>query len=688
MAKTPVRKRTATGKRRTPPSSPRRSARTQVEDEAVAPVLLVHAFEVVYVIDTTGTMRYVSPASTHVLGYQPAELLGKDSFTFIHPDDVPRLRDAITELLRRPHATATREYRFRHHDGTWRSVEGVLTSRLEDPAVAGLVINARDITERLHSELALRDSEERYRQLVELSPEPLLVHVDEKIAYVNAACVALFGARSAEEILGTPIWDVLHPDSRDVIQRRLHQIRTEGRAPLLQAVTLLRVDGQPVTVEVAGAAIRYQGRPAVQAVIRVVGEQQWVEEAQRATEENYRELFENANDAIATFTVEGIIQRVNRGAERLLGWNREELIGQSYHKVLTPTAQALADDRTQRFLAGETMDSRFEIDLMHKDGHLIPVDARTRPIRNREGRTVGFQGVYRDMTVRRQMEMVVQENRRLLERIADTLPEIVYLYDYPSHQTVYVNRQVMQVLGYTPEQLQGAPGPFKPLLHSEDTAQWGTQQQRLATAADGARIEAIYRVRHVNGSYRWLQSRETIFRRTADDHPLQIFGVAQDVTARQRLRQLGQAQRLPLEELPERLRAFRDRLGLTQTAFGQTFGGYNARQITSYERGQIDIPLKLLLAIHTQGYLLEAVFGTGDDALLEETVHYLTESYPDRLLAVELTATVLRLLVRDRTTIERVLHALGLPMKDLPTEQRRVLEQLAGIAPSHPGPVR
>jgi transcriptional regulator with XRE-family HTH domain len=162
--------------------------------------------------------------------------------------------------------------------------------------------------------------------------------------------------------------------------------------------------------------------------------------------------------------------------------------------------------------------------------------------------------------------------------------------------------------------------------------------------------------------------------------------VAQDVTARQHVRQLGQEQRLRFEELPIRLRAFRDRLGLTQAAFGHTFGGYSARQITSYERGQIEIPLKLLLAIHAKGYLLEAVFGTGPDALLDETVQYLTASYPERTLLVELVAAVLRLVVRDRATIERVLHELELPLKAVTTEQKRLVDQLTSLTPRRDPP--
>src|SRR5439155_558277 len=129
------------------------------------------------------------------------------------------------------------------------------------------------------------------------------------------------------------------------------------------------------------------------------------QDAVREGEERYRFLFENANDAIATFTLDGIITSVNRGAELMVGWSREELIGQHVHKVATPASVALADERARRFLAGEKLpSSTFEADLVCKDGSVVPVEARTRAIRDKEGKPVGFQGIYRDISARKALE--------------------------------------------------------------------------------------------------------------------------------------------------------------------------------------------------------------------------------------------------------------------------------------------
>lgn len=124
----------------------------------------------------------------------------------------------------------------------------------------------------------------------------------------------------------------------------------------------------------------------------------------RESEERCRSLFENANDGIATFTLGGIITSVNRGLEVMLGRSREELIGRHYRMCVTPASLALAEERTRSTLAGEKPASIFEIELVRKDGSIVPVEGRTRAIRALGGKLVGFQGIYRDISSRRELE--------------------------------------------------------------------------------------------------------------------------------------------------------------------------------------------------------------------------------------------------------------------------------------------
>jgi len=109
-------------------------------------------------------------------------------------------------------------------------------------------------------------------------------------------------------------------------------------------------------------------------------------EVLRQSEEWYRQLFDNANDAIVSLTLDGIITTINRGAEVLLGWSREEQVGRHYSEFLTPSSVTFTKERARRIQAGEKVSSIYEIALVHKDGSVVPVEARSRFIRDREGK--------------------------------------------------------------------------------------------------------------------------------------------------------------------------------------------------------------------------------------------------------------------------------------------------------------
>jgi PAS domain S-box-containing protein len=530
------------------------------------------------------------------------------------------------------------------------------------------------------TEVALRESEDRYRQLVELLPNPLVVHIAEKLAYVNPAALTLFGAQSAEELIGKPIWDIILPEYHEQIRDRLRQIRTEGRAVQFFECKLRRLDEQLIDVEVAGAAMTYAGHPAIQTVIRDLTERKRADQALRASEEHYRNLFENANDAIAAFTVEGTVTDINTGAEVLLGWAREELIGQSYHKVLTPATQVTAAERTRRYLAGEDMPSIFEIELVRKDGEIVPVEARTRPIRDRTGKTVGFQGTYRDIRERKKAEAALRESQRLQERIADTLPEILYLYELASGRVVYCNRRVTAVLGYTPAEIEGQPlAALRHLVHEDDHARLATWDQQWTKASDDDHFEIEYRIRHLNGAYRWLHVRERVCTRTDTGAPARILGLATDITVHKHVRDLADTRRLKRQDIPERLRKFRESLGYTQAEFGRRFGGLNQRQIGSYETGVADPSLDLLLAIQERGYPLSYILGTEREALLDETLSHLTRGYSRQVMIEQLAEVVRGIATHERETMARVLRELGLEATPLTTAQREALEQAARL---------
>lgn len=110
--------------------------------------LIENTSDIITVMDRDGIIRYASPSIERVLGYTSESLIGKSVFDLLHPDDIPRIIKALNELLQKPDYSSLIEFRFRHNDNSWHVFEVVSVNRLEDPAVVGIVSNARDVSER------------------------------------------------------------------------------------------------------------------------------------------------------------------------------------------------------------------------------------------------------------------------------------------------------------------------------------------------------------------------------------------------------------------------------------------------------------------------------------------------------------------------------------------------------------
>jgi PAS domain S-box-containing protein len=129
------------------------------------------------VVDTDGTITYVSPAVTRILGYDSDELVGHEGYEFVHPEDQERNAEALETVLSDPSESETVEVRFRHADGSWRWIEATMRNRLDDDIIDGVLLSSRDITERKEYESEARELAEEY--------EALLNNVEDAIFLIN-----------------------------------------------------------------------------------------------------------------------------------------------------------------------------------------------------------------------------------------------------------------------------------------------------------------------------------------------------------------------------------------------------------------------------------------------------------------------------------------------------------------------
>jgi PAS domain S-box-containing protein len=180
--------------------------------------------------------------------------------------------------------------------------------------------------ERERAEKSLKESEERYRRLVELSPDAIIVHRGGEVLFVNTAGAEFFGVTSPEELIGKPVMDFIHPDYREIVGARIVRTQEKGERTDLIQEKFLRLDGRAVDVEVVTTPITYRGQVATLVVARDITGRKRSEEALVQSEERYRAVVEQAAEGIFLFEVAtGDILESNAAFKEMLGYATEEL---------------------------------------------------------------------------------------------------------------------------------------------------------------------------------------------------------------------------------------------------------------------------------------------------------------------------------------------------------------------------
>ncbi len=160
--------------------------------------MIENGSDVITVLDQTGIVKYVSPSAEKVLGYRPDTQVGIDGFSMVHPDDLPRVQAAFVEALSNPGEAVTLEYRVKHADGSWRNVEASGKNLLDTPAIRGIVVNSRDVTER-------RKAEE---QLDYLAYHDVLTDLPNRLLFNNHLYRAVERARREAKMVGVLFLDL------------------------------------------------------------------------------------------------------------------------------------------------------------------------------------------------------------------------------------------------------------------------------------------------------------------------------------------------------------------------------------------------------------------------------------------------------------------------------------------------
>ena len=236
-------------------------------------------------LDEQCRVTMINRKACQVLGYTEQELLGQNWVELCLPEPA---RSEIEAVFRQVMTGEIKMFEYHENPVLTRSGERRMVAwyntilRDESGNVVGTLSSGEDITERQQSEVALADSEARYRQLVELSPDAIGIHCEGRLVFTNTAGVRLLGAQTAEQLIGKPVLEIVHPDYVDLVRQRMQASLTKNEPVPLVEEKFIRLDGTLVDVEVATIPCVYQGKPAVQMFVRDITTRKQTESAIRA----------------------------------------------------------------------------------------------------------------------------------------------------------------------------------------------------------------------------------------------------------------------------------------------------------------------------------------------------------------------------------------------------------------------
>ena len=356
-----------------------------------------------------GTFVRTNAAFDRMMGYEPGELIGVHRSVVTPPEDVVENEERYRQFLETGLPSMSYEKRYMRKDGRVIWVDmNVSFIRDADGNARFSIIMARDITEHKQMEVALRESEEKYRSLLEHAYDAIIIaDFEGNLLEVNKKAEELL-SYTKEELLGTN-FSKLHPEEE--FGRVLPAFRemVEGKTHSLLDTKVLRKDGKTIPVDITGGAIRYGGRQVAQAIFRDITDRKEKEEALKQSEHRFRSLSEASLEAIV-FIEDGVIVDANEALNRLFGYEGEDLRGKLASEFIAPERRLFTDERIRTRTVGA-----YETLGLRKDGSTFPIEVNPREF-EQDGKNLRLSAV-RDLTERYKLEKQLKDYQDHLEKL-------------------------------------------------------------------------------------------------------------------------------------------------------------------------------------------------------------------------------------------------------------------------------
>ncbi|THF67728.1 EAL domain-containing protein [Deinococcus sp. Arct2-2] len=396
-----------------PGNSTAESSRVQValdRQQARFRALVLNSWDLTTVLDADGIILYDSPSLQSMLGYLQTERLGRSLATFLHPDDLGAFQLGLQTLKAEPFQPWQVTCRLKHAGGEWRMLEAVWLNRLGDANLRGIVINARDVTERQQLEAELAEERHLFRSLLAAIPDGVYFKdTESRFTHASLGLAHFLGVERSEDLQGKTDFDFMSPDLARAIREDEQRIMTTRETRIGQLNRLKRRDGRFRWISSSKVPlVNAQGEvTGIIGISRDVHRMKRAEQALQHERDFTNTVLELVGSLVIVLDRQGRILRFNRACEVLTGYSAPEVLGQSFWSLFVLPEEKEAVSATFQLLVSGDFPNSLENHWLTRSGEQRLIAWTNTALEDECGAVEFIIGTGQDITAQRQATEVL-----------------------------------------------------------------------------------------------------------------------------------------------------------------------------------------------------------------------------------------------------------------------------------------
>jgi PAS domain S-box-containing protein len=417
-------------------------------------ILVENMQEAVAIFDLPGKCIFANKAAEKLTGYSQDEILGKKARNII-PHKYWLLGRKMNKMALRGESVPYFVMEIKRKDGSLVPVETGGQVIKVNGKIAGIMIITRDITERNKTQVALEESEARYRDIVELAPDIIATSdLRGAITSFNSAGERISGY-SRNEVIGKHFSQIGHMQEKNLpMYLKMFNSLVRGKVPEPLETVFIHKNGTPRLVDVRVSLLKQNGKPiSILAIMRDITEKKKQDNLLKETVTRFQTLIQAIPDMVYFKDTHRRHLIVNKALEDFAGLPKEKILGKTVEQFLPPelTKQCLESDRE---VLEKRITVRFEKRSINKKGVQRFFETIKVPIFDENNHILGIVGVTRDITDRKKAELTIRENQQKFERLFRNIPEGAIYWD-SEFRVVDINPRFTELFGYTLDEIKG-----------------------------------------------------------------------------------------------------------------------------------------------------------------------------------------------------------------------------------------